>query len=105
MPLSEQEQRLLDEMERSLYHNDADYVATVGPRRRPNVTVVVLGVLGAVVGVVLLLVGVAFRQPVVGLLGFVAMFGGALVAIAPPRRLTSPQRAEEMRWRSTDDDQ
>ena len=33
MPLSEQEQRLLDEMERSLYHNDADFVATVGAAR------------------------------------------------------------------------
>ena len=32
MPLSEQEQRLLEEMERSLYHNDADFVATVGKR-------------------------------------------------------------------------
>ncbi|WP_375389251.1 DUF3040 domain-containing protein, partial [uncultured Amnibacterium sp.] len=29
MPLSEQEQRLLDEMERSLYHGDADFVASV----------------------------------------------------------------------------
>ena len=27
MPLSEQEQRLLDEMERSLYHGDGDFVA------------------------------------------------------------------------------
>ena len=46
MPLSEQEQRLLDEMERSLYHNDADDVTTVGARRgRPNYTAVALGIL------------------------------------------------------------
>ncbi|MET0713865.1 MAG: DUF3040 domain-containing protein, partial [Mycetocola sp.] len=32
MPLSEQEQRLLDEMERNLYRNDADFVSTVGDR-------------------------------------------------------------------------
>ena len=47
MPLSEQEQRLLEEMERSLYNNDSDFVATVGNRGgRPNYTLVVVGVLG-----------------------------------------------------------
>ena len=91
MPLSEQEQRLLDEMERSLYHNDADDVTTVGARRgRPNYTAVALGILAGAVGLVLLVVGVIIRQPVVGILGFVLMFSGALVAIAPPRRLTVP---------------
>jgi len=91
MPLSEQEQRLLDEMERSLYHNDADDVTTVGARRgRPNYTALVLGVLAGALGLVLLVVGVSIRQPVVGILGFAIMFAGALVAIAPPRRLTIP---------------
>jgi hypothetical protein len=91
MPLSEQEQRLLDEMERSLYHNDADDVTTVGARRgRPNYTALVLGVLAGGLGLVLLVVGVSIRQPVVGILGFAIMFAGALVAIAPPRRLTVP---------------
>jgi len=33
---------------------------------------------------------VIIRQPVVGILGFALMFVGALVAIAPPRRLTVP---------------
>jgi hypothetical protein len=91
MPLSEQEQRLLDEMERSLYHNDADDVTTVGARRgRPNYTAVVLGILAGVLGLALLVVGVIVHQPIVGILGFVLMFAGALVAIAPPRRLTVP---------------
>ena len=89
MPLSEQEQRLLDEMERSLYHSDADDVTTVGARRgRPNLTAIVIGVVAGLVGVVLLLVGVAVRQPIVGVIGFAIMFGGALFAIAPPRRFT-----------------
>ena len=91
MPLSEQEQRLLDEMERSLYHNDADDVTTVGARRgRPNYTAVALGILAGAIGLALLVVGVIIRQPIVGLLGFALMFTGALVAIAPPRRLTIP---------------
>lgn len=90
MPLSEQEQRLLEEMERNLYQNDADFVATVGARTgKPNVRVVILGVLVAVLGIAALLTGVVIRQPLVGVLGFLIMFGGVLLAIAPPRRLTS----------------
>ena len=88
MPLSEQEQRLLEEMERGLYQNDADFVATVGQRRgKPNYTIVVVGALLAVLGIAALLVGVVIHQPLVGVLGFIIMFGGVLLAIAPPRRL------------------
>ena len=87
MPLSEHEQRLLEEMERSLYQNDADFVATVNPRRgRTNYTLVAVGVLVAVVGVAALVAGVIIQQPLVGVLGFAIMFTGALLAIAPPRR-------------------
>jgi hypothetical protein len=89
MPLSEQEQRLLDEMERSLYHNDADDVTTVGGRRgRAGSAAILLGVIGLIAGVGLLVVGVMVRLPIVGVIGFVAMFAGALLLIAPPRRLT-----------------
>jgi hypothetical protein len=88
MPLSEQEQRLLDEMERGLYQNDADFVATVGGSRpRPTARSVALGVLITVVGIGTLLTGVMIRQPLVGILGFVVMFGGVLFVIAPPKRL------------------
>jgi hypothetical protein len=85
MPLSEQEQRLLEEMERSLYHNDADFVATVGsrPGGRPNYTSIVVGVLVALLGVGVLVSGVILQQPLVGVLGFAVMFGGVLVAVTP----------------------
>jgi hypothetical protein len=87
MPLSEQEQRLLEEMERSLYQNDADFVATVSARRgKPNYTVLLVGVLVAIVGLAALLTGVIVRQPIVGVFGFVIMFGGVLLTVAPPRR-------------------
>ena len=59
MPLSEQEQRLLEEMERSLYQNDADFVPTTGARRgRPNYTVLVVGALIGLLGIATLIVGV-----------------------------------------------
>lgn len=101
MPLSEHEQRLLEEMERSLYQNDADFVAKVGGKRaRPAYRSIVLGILLAVVGVVVLVVGVWFQQPLVGILGFVVMFAGVLVAIAPGKRVAvepggpEPKRAK-----------
>ena len=101
MPLSEHEQRLLEEMERSLYQNDADFVAKVGGKRaRPAYRSIVLGILLAVVGVGVLVVGVYFQQPLVGILGFVVMFVGVLVAIAPGKRVAvepgapDPKRAK-----------
>lgn len=88
MPLSEHEQRLLEEMERSLYQNDADFVAKVGGKRaRPAYRSIVLGVLVAVVGIAVLVTGVFVQQPIVGIVGFVVMFAGVLLAIAPGKRV------------------
>lgn len=88
MPLSEQEQRLLDEMERSLYHNDADFVAHVGGGRgAPGYRSIVLGVLIAVLGLAALIAGVALNILLLGIGGFVVMFAGVLVAITPRRRM------------------
>lgn len=92
MPLSEQEQRLLDEMERSLYHHDADDVATVGPRSRASSTAIVVAVLAAVLGLALLVVGVVVRQPLVGVAGFGALLGAVLLVVSPPRRWTVGRR-------------
>ena len=84
MPLSEQEQRLLEEMERSLYHNDADFVATVSGRRsRPNYTMVVVGVLVIVLGIAALAAGVITKLAVIGILGFAVMIVGALLIFSP----------------------
>jgi hypothetical protein len=84
MPLSEQEQRLLEEMERSLYHNDADFVAAVSARRvKPTYSVVVAGILVGILGLAALITGVVIRQPLVGVLGFAIMFGGVLIAVTP----------------------
>ncbi|TFD65236.1 DUF3040 domain-containing protein [Cryobacterium ruanii] len=90
MPLSEQEQRLLEEMERSLYHNDADFVASVGASRlRPNYRSIAVGVLLAVAGIVALIAGVAIAQLWLGILGFIVMFGGVLIAVTPGKGIRS----------------
>ena len=87
MPLSEQEQRLLDEMERSLYHGDADFVASVGRvRGRVSYAAVVGGILLAVAGMGVLVLGVVAHSWPIGALGFVMMFGGVLIAVGVRNR-------------------
>ncbi|GGK96083.1 type IV secretory pathway TrbD component [Curtobacterium luteum] len=87
MPLSEQEQRLLEEMERSLYQNDSDFVARVTRRQgRPTYTSIALGVLAALAGVAVVIVGLVIRQPLIGILGFVIMLAGVLFALRPGMR-------------------
>ena len=89
MPLSEQEQRLLDEMERHLMQNDADVVsAPAGPqvlsyRNLIVGAVVVLGGLGAVIaGIALWSTSLALGL-VLGVVGFAAMVGGVILAVTP----------------------
>ena len=84
MPLSEHEQRLLDEMERNLYGRDADVTSTafVG-MPRPNYRAIVLGVLIVLAGLGGLLAGVMTHMILVGIAGFVVMFAGVLVASKP----------------------
>ena len=91
MPLSEHEQRMLEEMERNLYQNDADFIATVGTRRgKPNYTLIVVGILVGVLGIGIIVTGVVIRQPLVGIAGFAVMFAGALLALSSQRR-SGPQ--------------
>ncbi|WP_349904686.1 DUF3040 domain-containing protein [Parafrigoribacterium humi] len=91
MPLSEQEQRLLEEMERSLYHTDADFVATVSSHGgKRNYTTIVVGILVGILGIAAIVTGVMTRLPIVGIAGFVVMFVGVLVAISAPRSKLGP---------------
>ena len=84
MPLSEHEQRLLDEMERNLYGRDADVTSTafVG-MPRPNYRAIVLGVIIVLAGLGGLLAGVMTQMIVIGIAGFVLMFVGVLIASKP----------------------
>ncbi|MFT4232057.1 MAG: DUF3040 domain-containing protein [Leucobacter sp.] len=80
MALSEHEQRLLDEMERGFYQSEADVMQTVpASRRRVNYRSLVLGILVVLVGVGVLIGGVAVQQLWLGLIGFAVMLGGVLL--------------------------
>jgi hypothetical protein len=92
MPLSEHEQRLLEQIERELYAEDPKFASTVrGTRlRRPARRRRVQGVALFVVGVALLVLGVMipFRVaeiPLVSVLGFLVMFFGVLLALTSMR--------------------
>ena len=86
MALSEQEQRLLDEMERNLYQNDADFVSAVsGTRGRANYRGIILGIVLVLVGIGVLIAGVSTSLLFVGVLGFVVMFAGVILALTPSR--------------------
>lgn len=91
MALSEHEQRLLDEMEQRLYQSEADVVQTPsGQRRQLNLRSLVLGILLGLVGVGVLILGVSTQQLWLGLLGFVAMLGGTVLAFAPGKQADDP---------------
>lgn len=85
MPLSEQEQRLLDEMERHLMQNDADVVHTSRDGRALSYRNIVYGSIVVLIGLGGLIAGVAVPLAVVGVIGFVLMLGGVVLAVTPTR--------------------
>ncbi len=85
MPLSEQEQRLLDEMERHLMRNDADVVSAPRDGRTLSYRNIVYGTILVLLGLGGLVVGVSTQLIVVGVIGFVVMLGGVILAVTPTR--------------------
>ena len=93
MPLSEQEQRLLDEMERHLLHNDADIVSAPSGDRALSYRNLVYGAVLLLIGIGALVAAVALGDQlgavgsiIVGVIGFAAMLSGVIFAATPTRR-------------------
>jgi hypothetical protein len=78
MPLSEHEQRLLDQMERQLYADDPKLASALrgGPGKGHGRLRLLLGGLVLLVGMGLLVGGAAAPFWPLGVLGFVVMLGG-----------------------------
>jgi hypothetical protein len=90
MPLSEHEQRLLEQIERALYAEDPKFASTVrgGRMRKPSRRRRLQGISLFLAGLVLLIVGVMidalprpFEIPVVSVFGFLVMFAGVTIAV------------------------
>ncbi|MFE7565271.1 DUF3040 domain-containing protein [Kitasatospora sp. NPDC057500] len=125
MPLSEHEQRLLDQMERALYAEDPKFASALEgtglrtyTRRR-----VYLAIGGFVVGIGLLMGGMVVDQIWVSVVGFLVMLGCAVFAVtgwrrgpagqaqrpggqaAAPRRKAGMMDRVEQRWQRRRDEQ
>lgn len=88
MPLSDHEQRLLDQMERALYAEDPKFVSSMAavPHRLRQRRRLLLGALVLLVGVGLVVLGVASQLVWLGALGFVVMVAGGAYALTPTRQ-------------------
>ncbi len=88
MPLSEHEQRLLSQMEQQLLNDDPKFASAMkgSTRRAASAGRFLLGGAGILVGMLLLVVGVATQQVAVGVIAFVLMLVGAGYAISTPKR-------------------
>lgn len=85
MPLSEYEQRMLQEMEQQLRSDDPRLASTLADRSRPDIRRLSIGVLLLLAGLGGLIGGVAAGQVWLGVLGFLAMLAGVMLAISRPR--------------------
>jgi hypothetical protein len=98
VPLSEEELRLLEQMERALVAEDPKFVsAHRGTARRRNArrrSFIAGGVF--VLGVAVLMTGAVLAQTVVGIIGVVVMLGSAVMALTYWRSQSAPAAPEEV---------
>ncbi|HLR84162.1 MAG TPA: DUF3040 domain-containing protein [Nocardioidaceae bacterium] len=88
MPLSEEEQRLLQQMEQALAAEDPSLASTLrgSKMRARNRRQAIASVLGFILGIGILMVGVIATLTVVGVVGFLVMLATAYLFIVAWRR-------------------
>jgi hypothetical protein len=92
MPLSEYEQRVLDQLEHDLGQDPSLHRAmNRGPRTPGRVVAAVAGV---IVGLGVVVIGVVTQLPLVGVAGFAVMVAVALWALLGPRKDAVPASPE-----------
>ena len=96
MPLSEHEQRLLEQMERALYAEDPKFATSLrsGPSARASRGRAAMGVLILIVGVAMLMGGVIVPLIALGVAGFVVMVVGATLAYSGLRARPASETAD-----------
>ena|SRR5690554_3074449 len=92
MPLSEYEQRVLEQLERDL-NADPKLGRTLakGPRQRGRI---VLGALGVILGLTVVLIGVATDAVPLGIGGFALMIAAAMWALLAPAKKLTPVKSD-----------
>jgi hypothetical protein len=93
VPLSEEEQRMLEQLEQALAAEDPKFASTLrGSSARSHhrrVAFISAGVF--LLGIVLLMTGVIVPETFVSVLGFVLMLGGAYFGLTAWRRSNQPE--------------
>ncbi|MFI9026025.1 DUF3040 domain-containing protein [Streptomyces sp. NPDC053560] len=97
MPLSEHEQRMLEQMERALYAEDPKFATALEgsglrtyTRRR-----VYQAVVGFLVGIALLMAGMVAQQIWISVVGFLVMLGCAVLAVTSWRKAPKPGEQQQ----------
>ena len=92
MPLSEEEQRLLEQMEEALAAEDPKFVSALrgASARSHHKRLTILAVCGFVIGIAILMTGAVLAITALAVAGFVVMLGSAYVALTHFRRMGEP---------------
>ncbi|QKW06001.1 DUF3040 domain-containing protein [Streptomyces sp. NA04227] len=97
MPLSEHEQRMLEQMERALYAEDPKFATALEgsglrtyTRRR-----VYQAAAGFLVGIALLMAGMVAQQIWISVVGFLVMLGCAVLAVTGWRKAPKPGEQQQ----------
>ena len=92
MPLSEHEQRLFEQIERSLAEDPkfASAVRSTDPRFHARRRIIIAAI-AVLIGLAVLVYGVADKTPLLGVAGFVVMLGAAALGIQAFRRGRHPE--------------
>lgn len=95
MPLSENEQRMLEQMERALYAEDPKFATALEGSELRTYTRkrVYQAVAGFLVGIALLMAGMVAQQIWISVVGFLVMLGCAVLAVTGWRK--APKSGEE----------
>ncbi|MDO4241381.1 MAG: DUF3040 domain-containing protein [Microbacteriaceae bacterium] len=93
MSLSEQEQQLLEELERNFYAAEADVVPTDQAPRQRSQKAIVLGFLAVLAGFGVILAAVAIPLMPLGVAGFVLALAGLWYALTPSKNAPRVVRA------------
>lgn len=80
MALSEREQKLLEELERGLYAEDAEFANRVAKNAAPSIRRMVGGAALALIGISVLLFAVIIQIAAFGVAGFLIMLAGLILA-------------------------
>ena len=88
MPLSEEEARLLHQLEQSLAAEDPDFASTLRGSKlfAHNRRIALMSALGFVIGIVVMFSGVMVPSVILGVLGFVMMLVSAYMFLNAYRR-------------------